>query len=257
MQVLGALETRNLAFDRVFVLDANEGVLPETGAAGTLLPFAVRKALKLSTAQDQERIAAYHFAQLTAGARELCLFSVESGDRERSRFAEQLLWEMQKKRGSLDGPGLVRPIQYRVSLETRPPEPVEKTAEVADWLRLREHSATGLNEYLRCPLAFFYKVVAGLGKREETSGEIEAVDIGNFVHEILFEYFSPRMDRPLVPGDADPDAMADLVDRLFDRRFGTVEAGANRLLRNQVRAHLRDFASDYLRPLYRSPQRSR
>ena len=55
MQVLGALETRNLAFDRVFVLDANEGVLPETGAAGTLLPFAVRKALKLSTAQDQEQ----------------------------------------------------------------------------------------------------------------------------------------------------------------------------------------------------------
>jgi inactivated superfamily I helicase len=149
MQVLGALETRNLHFERVFVLDANEGVLPEAGAAGTLLPFAVRRALKLSTAQDQEQIAAYHFAQLSAGARELHMFSVESGEKERSRFAEQLLWEMQKKKGTTGGSNLVRQIQYRVSLEARPPAAVEKTSEVADWLRVHEHSATGLNDYLR------------------------------------------------------------------------------------------------------------
>jgi ATP-dependent helicase/nuclease subunit B len=252
MQVLGALETRNLHFERVFVLDANEGVLPEAGAAGTLLPFAVRKALKLSTAQDQEQIAAYHFAQLSAGARELHMFSVESGEKERSRFAEQLLWEKQKQKGTIEGPNLVRQIQYRVSLEARPPATVEKTSEVADWLRVRECSATGLNDYLRCPLSFYYKHVLGLGRREETSGEIEAADIGNFVHSVLFQYFSSRTNRLLVPGDADPAAVADLVDGLFVECFGDPEAGANRLLRNQVRAHLREFASGYLRPLFES-----
>ncbi len=250
MQVLGALETRNLSFDRVFVLDANEGVLPEAGAAGTLLPFAVRRALGLSTAQDQERIAAYHFAQLSRGARELTLFSVESGDSERSRFAEQLLWEKQKERGSLAGRDLQRSIQYRVSLASSPPAAVAKSPEVADWLRLREHSATGLNEYLRCPLAFYYSHVLDLGRREEASGEIEAADIGTFVHSVLFEHFSPRTGRQLLPSDADPQAMAETVDRLFPAAFGTGEAGPTRLLHAQVRAHLRDFASGYLRPLF-------
>lgn len=252
MQVLGALETRNLRFDRVFVLDANEGVLPESGAESTLLPFAVRKALELSTSRDQEEIAAYHFALLKAGARMLHLFSVESGEKERSRFAERLLWEMQQEQGTIDGPRLVRPIQYRVSLEARPPAPVDKTAEVADWLALREYSATALDSYLRCPLAFYYKHVLHLGRREETSAGIESVDIGTFVHEVLFQYFKSRTGRLLGAGDADPAEMARLVDELFAERFGPAETGANRLLRNQIRAHLCDFTADYLRGLFQS-----
>ena len=34
LQVLGVLETRNLSFDRVFVLDVNEEVLPDTRKGG-------------------------------------------------------------------------------------------------------------------------------------------------------------------------------------------------------------------------------
>jgi ATP-dependent helicase/nuclease subunit B len=252
MQVLGALETRNLRFDRVFVLDANEGVLPESGAESTLLPFAVRQALELSTSQDQEQIAAYHFALLKAGARELHLFSVESGEKERSRFAERLLWEMQQEQATIDGPRLVRPIQYRVSLEARPPAPVEKTAAVAVWLALREYSATALDTYLRCPLAFYQKYVLNLGKREESSAGVEPADIGTFVHEVLFQYFKSRTGRPLGAGDADRVAMAALVDELFAEKFGPAETGANRLLRNQIRSHLGDFTADYLRGLFQS-----
>jgi len=249
LQVLGPLETRNLQFERVFVLDANEGALPESRSESTLLPFPVRMALGLSTYRDQEDIAAYHFALLTAGARELHMFSVKSGEKERSRFAERLLWERQKAEGVLDERTFVRPIQYRVSLSNRPPAPVEKTTEMAAWLTLREYSATGLDMYLKCPLKFYYKTVLHLGEREETSGEIEAVDIGLFVHDVLFRYFSSRRGRPLTGRDADPAAMSSLVDELFTERFGSAEAGANRLLRDQVRRHLRDFADHYIRTL--------
>src|SRR5208337_4254035 len=112
LQVLGGLETRGLRFERVFVLDANEGALPETGSENTLLPLPVRAALGLSTYRDTEDIAAYHFATLTAGVRELHLFSVQSGGKERSRFVERFLWERQKAQGTLDEQRLVRPIQY-------------------------------------------------------------------------------------------------------------------------------------------------
>jgi inactivated superfamily I helicase len=91
MQVLGVLETRSLAFDRVFILDGNEGVFPVAGTEGSLLTFPVRVALGLPTSCDREEEAAYHFALHAAGAKELHLFSLESGEKERSRFVERLL----------------------------------------------------------------------------------------------------------------------------------------------------------------------
>lgn len=249
LQILGALETRTLKFERVFVLDANEGALPETGSESTLLPFPVRAALGLSTYRDVEDIAAYHFETLAAGVRELHLFSVQSGGKERSRFVERFLWERQKAQGTLDEQRLVHPIQYRVDLSNKPPKPVNKTPDMVDWLRLREYSATGLDAYLKCPLKFYYKYVLKLGQREETTGEIGAAEIGTFVHKVLFEYFSARTGRPLSASDADPAAMARLVDELFADSFGPAETGANRLLRDQVRQHLRDFVGRYMRSL--------
>jgi hypothetical protein len=122
---------------------------------------------------------------------------------------------------------------------------------MTDWLRLREYSATALDTYLRCPLKFYYKVVLKLGEREQSSAAIEAADIGIFVHEVLFRYFASRTGRVLTGDDADPVAMDALVDEVFARELGTADAGANRLLLNQLRRHLRDFVEGYLGPLVR------
>jgi ATP-dependent helicase/nuclease subunit B len=246
LQVLGALETRNLGFTRVFVLDANEGVLPEVGAEGTLLPFAVRAALGLATTRDREDIANYHFSLLAAGARELHLFSIDAGEQERSRFVERLLWEQQRADRVSDEKRFVRPVQYRVSLASAPPAAVAKSGAVADWLRLREHSATGLDAYLRCPLKFYHRTVLGLGVREESSGEVEPRDIGTFVHDTLAAYLAPRQARPLAREDLDAGAMAALVEQRFAASFGPAEDGANRLLLAQLKQRMADFVSSYL-----------
>jgi ATP-dependent helicase/nuclease subunit B len=252
MQVLGGLETRSLQFEKVFVLDANEGVFPEARPEDTLLPFPVRQALGLSTYRDQEDIAAYHFELLAAGAREMHLFYVEGGDRERSRFVERLLWEQQKESGLRDERGLIGSIGYKVNLTNAPPAAIPKTPEVAAWLATIDHSASSLDAYLQCPLKYYYRTVLRLAPREDLTGEIEAVEIGIFVHAVLFRYFQDRQDRQLTALDADPEAMTSVVDELFVKHFGSAEAGANRLLRNQVNRHLRDFLSGYLRPLVES-----
>ncbi len=246
MQVLGALETRCLRFQRVFVLDADEGTLPPGGSDDTLLPFAVRMSLGLPTYRDRDDAAAYHFSLLAGGAKELHLFSVESGERQRSRFVERLLWERQKKDETLDESALVRPVQYRVSLENRAPAPVEKSAEIVERLKRGSFNATALDAYLSCPLKFYYSRVLGLGMREQATGEIEPVDIGKFVHEALLQYFTPLKGRVLTPEDADPHAMEAVVDELFRAKYGAGETGAARLLKNQFRSHLRDFVTHYL-----------
>ncbi len=247
MQVLGVLETRSLSFERVFVLDANEGVLPSAGAEGSLLPFPVRAALGLPTTHDQEDVAAYNFQQLAAGAKELHLSYVETGDRERSRFVERLLWEQEKRTPGQPSP--VQSVQYRVDLGTTPPPPIPKTPEVAAWLRTREQSATGLNAYLQCPLKFYYREVLKLSQREEPGGEIDPTQVGTFVHAVLQRYFSSRLGRRLLADDADAGAMTRLVDAMFPEWFGQAEAGAGRLLHEQVSRHLADFLTGYVKPL--------
>jgi len=249
MQVLGGLETRSLQFDRVFVLDANEGVFPEARSESTLLPFPVRQALGLSTYRDQEDIAAYHFELLAAGAREMHLLYVTSADKERSRFVERLLWEQQKQQRLVDERGLINAISYRVTLTNAPPAAVPKTAEVAAWLPTIDYSATSLDAYLQCPLKFYYKTVLRLSPREDITGEIESMEIGTFVHAVLGRFFENRTGRALTAEDTDPADMTAVVDALFAQRFGSADAGANRLLRDQVNRHLRDFLTGYLRPL--------
>jgi ATP-dependent helicase/nuclease subunit B len=249
LQVLGSLETRGLRFDRVFVLDANEGALPSSSGDDSLLPFSVRVSLGLPTYRNRDEAAAYHFELLSEGARELHLFSVESGEKERSRFVERLLWNRQKTEGAAGETDLVRPIQYRVNLENKTPEPARKTPEMVEWLRQRKYSATSLDTYLRCPLAFYHAYVLNLGMREQASGEIEPADVGLFVHAVLFRYFSPRTGRILTEADADPRAMEAIVDALFKERWGDADTGAARLLHGQIKSHLLDFIRIYLRDL--------
>jgi ATP-dependent helicase/nuclease subunit B len=250
MQVLGGLETRSLQFGTVFVLDANQGVLPPAARESTLLPFPVRQALGLPTSRDYDDLAAYHFDLLAAGARTLHLFYVDRGDRDRSRFVERLLWEEQRRRRTAEDRQLVRPISYRVTLTNPLPLPIPKGGEVAAWLAEAEHSPTSLDAYLQCPLKYYYRTVLRLAPREEVGHEVDSREIGILVHSALSRYFAGRSGgRYLGQEDIDAPGMDRAVDEAFDAQFGPAEAGPARLLHGQVRGHLREFLTDYLRPL--------
>jgi ATP-dependent helicase/nuclease subunit B len=116
IQVLGFLETRNIRFDTVFILDANEEIIPDTSKEDTLLPSKAREILKLPTYLDRDKLSAYYFDNLISGAREVHIFFVENDTRERSRFVESLLWEKQKRDRSIRTSEYVQAVQYRVKL---------------------------------------------------------------------------------------------------------------------------------------------
>ncbi|HVO39659.1 MAG TPA: PD-(D/E)XK nuclease family protein, partial [Spirochaetia bacterium] len=249
LQVLGSLETRNLSFDRVFILDAVEGTFPQAGPEDSLLPFPVRAALGLSTRKAREQMEAYYFSLLASGARELSLFFIDNGAREKSRFVERLLWEQQKQDRVVDARPYVRAIRYRVNLENLPPSAVPKSEELVRLLSARRFSASALGAYLRCPLSFYYGRVLGLSQRKEVTGDHEPADIGILVHDILAEYFRPTVGRRMEDRDLDPNVMDEVAARQFEAKYGPSDTGANRLLRVQLQKHLREFLSGYMRPL--------
>jgi CRISPR/Cas system-associated exonuclease Cas4 (RecB family) len=249
LQILGFLETRNIRFDTVFILDANEEVIPDTSKEDTLLPFKAREILKLPTYLDRDKLSAYYFDTLIRGAKEVHIFFVENDSKERSRFVESLLWERQKRDRSTRASDYVQAVQYKVKLGNDTPSGIPKTGKVVSFLKDFTYSATVLDTYLNCPLQFYYSCVLDLGKKEEITGEIERADVGKFVHRVLSSYFSRRLNRVLKEADIDLKEMDDLIDDLFGREYGANATGAVYLLKAQIKEHLGDYLSRYRIPL--------
>jgi hypothetical protein len=249
LQVLGFWETRGIPFEEVFLLDANEGILPSFSRSDSLLPAGVRQALGLPTYRDQERRLGYHLDALIRGAGEVHVFFVDNDEREPSRFVERLLWEAQKKEGEKTTGRFVRSVEYRVDLAAADPAPVPKTPAVADFLRGLRYSATALDTYLQCPLRFYHAYVLGLSEKEEVAERMEKKDIGTFVHAVLEEFFRPAVGRPLGPQDLDSGRMAGLIERKFAEAYGADAGGAAFLMKLQTRRHLIDFLTCCQEPL--------
>ena len=245
LQVLGFWETRGLPFEDVFILDMNEDILPASQRADSLLPFAARRAMGLPTYRDNERRMEYYLDTLIRGARRVHMIFVENNDKERSRFVEKALWEKQKRTGEKRAENFVRTVRYEVALRAARPAPVEKSAEVAAFLRGFTYSATALDSYLKCPLQFHHTYVLGLREKEDIGEGLEKKDIGTFVHSILEEYYGRFAGRVVRAADLNLSEMAALIDRRFREDFGADLSGGLYLMKIQMQSHLKEFLTDY------------
>ncbi|MBI3005945.1 MAG: PD-(D/E)XK nuclease family protein [Ignavibacteriales bacterium] len=250
IQALGLLETRNLRFSRVFVLDVNEDVLPgRTNRTANLLPEKIREELGLETTYDREQLQEAYFDTLIRGAKEVRLFFTENGRREKSRFAEKLLWERQKRERQSEEKAFIKTISYQLSLKNAIPQPVEKTAEMREYLRGISYTATSLDSYLQCPLKFYYSQVAGLEEKEEVTEDIEARDIGNLIHDILLDWYRPTLDTTLTGKSLNEEELRRVIDDNMRKRFGEYEYGTLTLMKMQIEKQLLRFLRNYQIPL--------
>jgi len=254
LQLLGFLETRNIRFDEVYILDANEEAIPATRKDDSILPFRARQILGIPTYIDRDKLAAYYFDILVKGAAKAHIFFIENDKKERSRFVEKLLWEKQKQDRSTDAKNYIQPVQYKVNLDNPVPADIAKTDGVTDYLKHFEYHATALDKYLACGLQFYYTYVLGLGKKEEVSGDIERIDIGKFVHKALAEYFKKRNGRQLKEADLNVEELSFLSDSLFEEQYGKDPSGAAYLLKVQIKNRLKDILRKYYIPLIMEEQ---
>ena len=248
LQVLGFLETRNLQFDTVFILDVNDDVLPGNKGQDVLLPVRLRELLGLSTFRERERIAEYYFNCLIQGAKEVHFFFVQDGKREKSRYVEKLIWEKEQKAKRIQTTESIQTLRYKITLANTTPSAIPKTEATASSLRDFVFSATALDMYLKCPLKFYYSYVLRLHEREEVSGELESSDVGIIVHLALAEYFRPFKKKLLEKKDLSAAALEQTIDILFTKMYGSSVFGATYLLKKQVTAHLVSFLTEYQLP---------
>lgn len=207
VQVMGVLETRNIDFDHVLILSANEGNMPKGVNDTSFIPYSIRKAHELTTVDNKVAIYAYYFYRLLQRASDITIAynnSTENGTTgEMSRFMLQMLVESGHKVER-------RTLQGGQRAMTFAPAAVGKTEAVMRRLLNRfdisrqtdERSdaplltPTAINRYMRCPKQFYYNYVCGLREPDDNDGdEIDNRVFGNIFHEASQKLYERLMQK--------------------------------------------------------------
>ncbi|MEO9485182.1 MAG: PD-(D/E)XK nuclease family protein [Ekhidna sp.] len=192
LQVMGVLETRNLDFKHVLMLNMNEDIFPASQRAGSFIPYRIRKAFHLPTFETQDAIYAYLFYRLFQNSNKLSFYYNMYADfglsGEVSRFIRQIELEsgltvQRKKLSNSIQVNEIKPIRIETT-----PEVLEKLAIYTDAvpeMDQRRLSASALNIYLDCRLKFYFRYVLRLFSGDEMSDDLNARHFGNALHRTL------------------------------------------------------------------------
>jgi hypothetical protein len=226
LQIMGLLETRCLDFDKVFILSVNEGVLPANKKGHSYIPFDLRKAFNLPTADEQDSLYAYYFYRLIQGAKDIYLFyNAETGTKgeEKSRYIRQIEQYLAKANADIQ-------LQYRyytLPIITREAQPIviQKDEKFFEEFINRSDkngiSPSLITSYYVCPLQFLFNYTIRLRPLEEVTEEWEASDFGQFFHSLMEEIYKDKIGQ-LITEDFILEKMQ-MLDRILRQVFSTYE----------------------------------
>lgn len=195
IQVMGVLETRMLDFDKLLLLNVEEGILPQHQADHSFIPYYLRKAYQMQTPDERATIYGYNFFRLLSRAQQTTILFSAAGTggtgKGMSRFVMQMLVSPQfiVRKGQLDEPNKLQNISQPTMLSK---QSLLSTLQVVDGQVQRlsgkrfKLSPSALNTYITCPLSFYYQYVLGCKPKDEKKEVIlNANTLGSFVHHTM------------------------------------------------------------------------
>lgn len=198
IQILGLLETRNLDFNHVILLSANERILPAGRKQPSLIPSDIRNFYGLPGVLYQDAIYAYHFYHLLQRATRIDILynSDMSAEKtgEMSRFIKQLEaeWVPANSSGSYMHTRLAdEAALYTGEHSVTIIKAQEIITTLLDKLVHKGLSPSQINRYIRCPLMFYFSFVAGVEEPAGFDETLDAKELGTLVHETLHEIYKP------------------------------------------------------------------
>ena len=193
LQIMGMLETRTLDFERIIVLSANEGHLPAGKKAQSLIPFDALMELNMPTYGHQDAIMAYHFFRLLQQAKEVVILytkpNANNGNNEKSRFILQIEHELAllNRNIKLEYPEIK--FDFERNEKSKVDFQIEKNDEIIskikEELSTKGLFATALNEFIACPLQYYFNRIAKIKEPNEIDENIGNDVFGLWVHKTL------------------------------------------------------------------------
>lgn len=205
LQMMGMLETRCLDFDNIIITSFNEGVFPKSDIGTSLIPYDIRKPYGLPTTDHQDAIFSYNFYRLIKRASNVWLIydtrnDSEGSSGEASRFVKQLeyLYNVKVEHFSVSNTTKVTENKEIIIPKTK-----EDRDKIESFLKDNGLSPSVLNNYLKCPLRFYYEKVKGVYEQKEQSPIIDAAQIGTTFHNVMEQLYKPFKNKVVNKSDID------------------------------------------------------
>ena len=206
LQVMGLLESRGIDFDEVFILDVNEGILPDGSPPPSFMPLDLQRANGLPGRPERDGIFAAYLHRLLHQSKSVHLVHVggelDNGNTEPSRHISQLTrWAKEALPGVV-----VRRQSWSTPLPDAPPLVPDlkwssTTTTALDHILLNGISPSALNQALRCNRQFHYRYVLGLGEADAVEEHLEASTIGTVIHRAIELGLESSINQQLQPED--------------------------------------------------------
>ncbi len=189
LQVMGVLETRNLDFENIVILDMNEGIWPNVNRSISFIPENLRFLYGLTTFTHQDAIFAYYFYRFIQRAKNIFILynnvTANNMSGEMSRYLKQIIHE--------SGLNIEQKIfKQQLSLSEPTSIVVEKNTEILAKLSKylftdnkppeKNFSASALGNYFDCSLRFYFRYIAEIKEVQTIEEEISPVAFGNILH---------------------------------------------------------------------------
>ena len=191
LQIMGPLETRALDFRNVVILSCNEGMFPRRSVSSSFIPPELRRGFGLPTYEFQDAVWAYYFYRLVSRAENVWLLydsrteGLKNG--EESRYIKQLRYHFSV-------PMNVYVADAEPGLPSEENVVIEKTPEILAAIEANSLSPSAVQNYIDCPMRFYYYSVANLKKDKEVAESMDAGMIGTVYHNTMWALFTSEQE---------------------------------------------------------------
>lgn len=206
LQVLGALETRALDFDHIYILSMNEGVYPKKKFRPSFIPDSIRHDWGMNTSRHDDTALAYNFYSMIARAKTVTILydarvgGTNSG--EISRYVAQLLYLSGQKishKMATFSPTLFTPQTIEICKDD---EIIGKLNRyLIEGEDARYFSASAIKDYIECPLRFYLTQIEGLNMEQTNTDFIDSSTYGTIVHSVAENIYKKHFDKQVITAE--------------------------------------------------------
>ena len=252
LQLMTIMETRNLDFENLIILNMNEQILPKKASHSSLISEFMRKSFGMPILKYQDSIFAFLFYSLIQNSKNIVLtysnlISDKSG--ELSRFVQQLIHETDIISEHKQYSEQIKPKRAEAIVVEKDKKILKILDEYLESKKLL--SASALSTYISCPMKFYFHRIAKIETpiEDKNEFEIDALKFGNIFHNSMEELYKPFVNKEL--SEADFEIIESRIDEtikkmIFEELNQVQEAsvsGINNIVHNVIKKYVQNFIS--------------
>lgn len=189
LQVMGLMESRNIDFDHVIILNMNEGHMPKNFKANSFIPYGIRKAYGMMVRDEMDGLQSYLFYRLFHKAKNIYLLYNAIGEDvggEKSRYLYQLEFEMPAKFTKMianEALNPTAPVPISIKKDDNILEILDNFMKEGEGSQCLTPSA--INSFLECKLKFYFNKICGLYEKDDLAEDVDAKIYGTLFHKVM------------------------------------------------------------------------